>query len=158
MEVKKRYISICNMKSMTVCMGRTTNQEKYQNGCHLETTSLHRLMCIYGGHRCICVPNMKFLCLTLWQGEVCTDDDDANDDANANNDGKSMIVLGSLVDKPNKPKIHTLYTKEVVVLDPLHGQKNFSCLPWLFGILMGMSKLQVLSVPHMKYVNSQSQA
>ena len=34
---------------------------------------------------CICVPNMKFLCPTLWQGEVCTDDD-------ANDDGQSMIV------------------------------------------------------------------
>ena len=51
-------------------------------------------MCIYGGHMCICIPNMKFLCPTLWQGEVCTDDDD-DDDANdddANVDGQSMIV------------------------------------------------------------------
>ena len=33
---------------------------------------------------CICVPNMKFLGLTLCQGEVCTDDDtndNAKDDA-----------------------------------------------------------------------------
>ena len=35
---------------------------------------------------CICVPSMKFLHLTMCQGEVCTDDD-ANDD-----DGQSMIV------------------------------------------------------------------
>ena len=47
---------------------------------------------------CICILNMKFLCLTLWQGEVCTDDDanDTNatnaDDANADDDGQSMIV------------------------------------------------------------------
>ena len=41
------------------------------------------LMCIYGGHMCICTANMKFLCLTLWQREMCIDDDDAN--ANANN-------------------------------------------------------------------------
>ena len=44
---------------------------------------------------CICILNMKFLCLTLFQGEVCTDNanDDANDDdANANNNGQSMIV------------------------------------------------------------------
>ena len=40
------------------------------------------LMCTYGG---ISVQNMKFLCLNLWLGEVCTDD--ANDD-----DGQSMIV------------------------------------------------------------------
>ena len=51
---------------------------------------------------CICIPNMKFVCLTLCQGEVCTDDD-ANDD-DANDDGQSMIVKGSLVDKPNEPK------------------------------------------------------
>ena len=38
-------------------------------------------MCIYGKHMYICILNMKFLCLTLWQEEVCTDDDDANDDA-----------------------------------------------------------------------------
>ena len=25
--------------SMTACVGRTTNQRKYQNGCHLKTTS-----------------------------------------------------------------------------------------------------------------------
>ena len=56
------------------------------------------LMCIYGGHMCMCIPHMKFLCLTLWQGEVCTDDDD--DDANA---GQSMIDK-ALVDKPNEPK------------------------------------------------------
>ena len=61
---------------------------------------------------CICVPNMKFLCLTLGQGEVCTDDtnanaDDANtntNDANANDNRQSMIVQGSLVGKPNEPK------------------------------------------------------
>ena len=51
---------------------------------------------------CICIPNMKFLCLSLFQGEVCTDDandeannDDANDDdanTNANDDGQSMTV------------------------------------------------------------------
>ena len=39
---------------------------------------------------------MKFVCLTLWQGEVCTDadakDTDANDIADANDDGQYMIV------------------------------------------------------------------
>ena len=37
------------------------------------------LMCIHGRHRCIYVPNMKFLCLTQWLGEV-SDDTNANDD------------------------------------------------------------------------------
>ena len=58
-------------------------------------------------HMCICISNMKFLCLTLWQEEVCTDDNaDAKMDANVNNDdAQFMTVLGSLVDKPNEPKI-----------------------------------------------------
>ena len=51
----------------------------------------------------VCVANMKFLCLTLCQGEVCTDDV-TNADAN-NDDGQFMIVKGCLVDKPNEPKI-----------------------------------------------------
>ena len=51
---------------------------------------------------CLCVQNMKFLCLILCQGEVCTDNDTNTDDANDN--GQSMFVLGSLVDKPNEPK------------------------------------------------------
>ena len=65
-------------------------KEKYQNGCHLKTTSQnHEIFGVHiWGHMYICIPNMKFLCLTLWQGEVCTDDADA-DDAN---DGQSMIV------------------------------------------------------------------
>ena len=41
----------------------------------------------------------EVLCVTLWVGGVCTDND-ANDD-----DGQSMIVLGSLLDKPNEPNI-----------------------------------------------------
>ena len=32
---------------------------------------------------CICILNIKFLCLTMCQGEVCTDDDNM-DNANAN--------------------------------------------------------------------------
>ena len=51
-------------------------------------------MCIHRGHMYICTPNMKFLYLTPWQGDVCTNDDNANsnDDADANEDGQSMIV------------------------------------------------------------------
>ena len=44
---------------------------------------------------CICIPRMKFLCLTLCQGEVYTDNDNnanANDDTDANDDGQFMIV------------------------------------------------------------------
>ena len=47
----------------------------------LQVRIIKYLMCIYGGHMCICIPNTKFLYLTLGQGKVCTDDnDDANDD------------------------------------------------------------------------------
>ena len=59
------------------------------------------LMCIYEGHICICVSNMKFVCLNVWLGEVCTDN--ANN-ANINDDGQCMIIQGALVDKPNEPK------------------------------------------------------
>ena len=50
---------------------------------------------------CICVPNIKFLCITLCQGEVCTD----NANADTNNDGQRTTVKGSLADKPNEPKM-----------------------------------------------------
>ena len=38
-------------------------------------------MRIYQGHTGIFIPNMKFLCLTLLPGGVCTDDTNADDDA-----------------------------------------------------------------------------
>ena len=73
--------------SMTVCMGRTTNQRKVPKCLpfkNYKPESLNIYMC-------------AFLCLTLWQEEVCIDDanaDGANDNANANanNHGQSMIV------------------------------------------------------------------
>ena len=46
---------------------------------------------------------MKFLCLTIWLGGLYTDYD-ANTHHNANDGGQSMIVSGSLADKPNEPK------------------------------------------------------
>ena len=83
------------MKSL--CLSTWAGQkikEKYQNGF---------LMCIYGVHICICIPNIKFLCLILCQWEVCTDNTDTNDN-DANDDEQCMIVLGSLVDKSNESK------------------------------------------------------
>ena len=57
----------------------------------------------------IFIPNMKFLCLTLWLGELCTDDNDSDSEAWqqrcwAMDDGKSKIVKDTSVDKPNEPK------------------------------------------------------
>ena len=46
-------------------------------------------MCIYEGHRSMCVLNMKFVSSNLWQGEMCTDDDTNDDDKH---NGQSMIV------------------------------------------------------------------
>ena len=67
----------------------------------LQVRTTKYFVCMYGGggHLCINIPNMKFLCLILWQVEVCTDAD-----ADANDDGQSLIVEGSLVDKRNEPK------------------------------------------------------
>ena len=42
---------------------------------------------MYQRHMYICIPNVKFLCLTLWQREVCTDIN-----VNAYDDGQSVIV------------------------------------------------------------------
>ena len=111
--------------SMTVCMGMIRNQRKVPKWLQVRTTKY--LMCIYGGHMCICIPNMKFLCLTLWQREVCTDDANADanaDDANANDDGQSMIVQGPLVDKWNESKIVVvifmgIYLSRYIVLGTL---------------------------------------
>ena len=36
------------------------------------------LMCIYWGHICRFISNMKFLSLILWLGGLCTDADDAD--------------------------------------------------------------------------------
>ena len=48
---------------------------------------------------------MKFLCLNMWLEEVCRDNtNDNDDDAKTTHDRQSMILYGSLVDKPNEPK------------------------------------------------------
>ena len=71
--------------SMAVSMGRTTNQRKVPNWLPFKNN--------IGDNMYIGKPNMKFLCLTLWQGKGCTDDDDdANNDANANDNREGMIV------------------------------------------------------------------
>ena len=63
--------------------------------------TLH-LMCIYLGHKCMFVPNIKFLCLNLWLGELCTDANDTND-ANANDRWTKhdhMRLFGSMSNEP----------------------------------------------------------
>ena len=47
-----------------------------------------------------------YLCLILCQREVCTDTNaDTDADAKDDDNGQFIIVQGSLVDKPNEPKI-----------------------------------------------------
>ena len=44
---------------------------------------------------------MQFMSLTMWLAGLYTDNET---DTNNDDDGQSMIVQGSLVDEPNKPK------------------------------------------------------
>ena len=57
------------------------------------------LMCIYWGHICIFISNMKFLSLIQWLGGLCTD-------ANANNYAQrtNHDYIGSFGKIPNEPK------------------------------------------------------
>ena len=73
-------------------------------------------MCIHKGNSCVCVPNMKFLCLILWPEQVCTDANDANADTNYA-DAQSMIVPRSLVDKPNMPIKKLNYLQIIVMVE-----------------------------------------
>ena len=63
------------------------------------------LMCIYWGHTCTFIPNMKFLSLILWHSRLCTDGNhaDANDTDNyaqwTNHD-----YIGLFGRIPNEPK------------------------------------------------------
>ena len=68
--------------SMTTYMGRIANQRKVSKWLPFKNYMVKitkYLMCIYWGHTGIFVPKIKFLCLTLWLGRVCTDDANADD-------------------------------------------------------------------------------
>ena len=74
-------------------------KEKYQNGCHLKTTSQNHQ--IFDKHVWRTYVHMytkyEVLCVNLYQVEMFTDD------ANANDDEQSM-KKDSLIDKPNEPE------------------------------------------------------
>ena len=106
MKVKEIHKYMQYEVSLTVCMDRTTNQRKVPKWLPFKNYKVRitkYFMCIYGGYMCICIPNMKFLCLTLCHGEVCTDNDANANDADAN-DRQSMIVSGALVDNQMSQK------------------------------------------------------
>ena len=67
--------------SMTVCMGRIANQSTKMAAIEKQAIIIKYLTCIPEGYRCLCIPNMKLLCLILLLGEVCTDDANTNADA-----------------------------------------------------------------------------
>ena len=64
------------------------------------------LMCIYWGHICIIIPNMKFLSWILWLRGLCTDaDNDANaDDTDNYAQRTNHDYIGSIGRIPNEPK------------------------------------------------------
>ena len=70
------------------------------------------LMCIYWGHICIFISNMRFLSLILWLGGLCTDANNANDPADTDaydTDNYARRTnhdyIGSFGRIPNEPKI-----------------------------------------------------
>ena len=82
------HIHVKDEVSMPTNMDRRTYTRKLPTCLpfkNYKSESRKYLMCIYGRYMCTCIPNIKFLCLTLCQGEVCTDDTnaDANDDDNS---------------------------------------------------------------------------
>ena len=120
-------------------------------------------MCIYGGHMCICVPNMKFLCLILCQGEVCTD---ATDDTNGNDDAgrwrmmdnswlyRALWLINQMSQKLNASQNSftayciSLFHKDSTLAPLLkkHQISSFSCN---FRRKMGLRYI-VFSTPHLE--------
>ena len=97
--------------SMTVYMGRTANQRKVpkwpkttnQNnpksnhhivGINVNIHTKYEVsITIYvARHMCICIPNIKFLCLTLWQGQMLTPTPSRTLMPMMTHDGQFMIV------------------------------------------------------------------
>ena len=65
------------------------------------------LMCIYWGHICIFISNMKFISLILWLGELCTDNSDTDADADDTDNyarRTNRDYIGSFGRIPNEPK------------------------------------------------------
>ena len=61
------------------------------------------VMCIYWGHMCIFIQNMKFLSSILWLGGLCTE---ANNDTDNYARWTNHEYIGSFGRIPNEPKTH----------------------------------------------------
>ena len=70
---------------------------------------------------------MKFLCLTMCQGEVCTDDVNADTDTDANNDGQSMIGTFGLSTKALYN--HALSIVVIGIILHWHWHRRHLCTP-----------------------------
>ena len=75
---------------------------------------------------CICIPNMRFLCLTLWQGEMLTD----NDNTNANDDRQSMIEkafwLINQMSQKTRYQVHKIHSWATLITD-IHEEGRNCC-------------------------------
>ena len=81
------------------------------------------LMCMYWGHICIFISNMKFLSLILWLGGLCTDANDTDndaDDTNANADDTDNYARRTNHDyNLNMHCIYLLWSKCKIIPDNL---------------------------------------
>ena len=95
--LKRRYTSMYNINSLWLSLWADWQiKENNYNHCHLKTTSPNHLIFIVHMswihvHVCIKYDASMFI---MWQGEVCTDANDAKADTNC--DTQSVIVQGSL--------------------------------------------------------------
>ena len=98
--IVEAYVHIHNKYkvSVTIYVDRRANQRKVPKLLpfkNYESESLSILCAYMGGHMSIGIPNMKFLCLTMWLGGLYTDnnsDSDSDTDSDNDNDGQSVIV------------------------------------------------------------------
>ena len=58
------------------------------------------------GDMCICIPNMKFLCLAMCQGEVCTDNANDDDTRQTNHDYTYALWL---INQMSQKTIQSVY-------------------------------------------------
>ena len=76
---------------------------------------------------CLCVPNMKFLCLTLCRGwGVCMDDADTNDAGRRHTTDKACLYKALWLLRPNGPKTASLVlsaTLPVMINKPIFSLK-----------------------------------
>ena len=97
------YIFIINIASATIYVDRRANQRKIPQLLPPENDKSEWLNISYpymGGQMCTCIPNIKFVSNPVPRGGVHRQWCQCQQ--------QSMIVQGSLVDKPNEPKLQDI--------------------------------------------------